>query len=105
MSGALKAERVRRVRKNACNEFQTVGAMKLKERSPTDFRLRLGIFKSFLFDGETVSVRLLDARSVRLQGKAKSLVPFESLKPQVHVGGTEAAVVMAKIGNIEATKA
>ena len=50
MSRALKSERVRRFRKLGGNEFQTVGAMKLKERSPTDLRLRLGIFKSFSFD-------------------------------------------------------
>ena len=46
----MKSERVGRFRKLACNEFQTVGAMKLKERLPTDLRLRLGIFKSFSFD-------------------------------------------------------
>ena len=50
MSWLLKSERVGRFRKLAGNEFQTVGAMKLKERSPTDLRLRLGIFKSFSFD-------------------------------------------------------
>ena len=43
----MKSERVGRFRKLAGNEFQTAGAMKLKERSPTDLRLRLGIFKSF----------------------------------------------------------
>ena len=37
-------------RKLAGSEFQTVGAMKLKEQSPTDLRLRLGILKSFSFD-------------------------------------------------------
>ena len=58
----------------AGNEFQTVGAIKLTERSPTALRLRLGIFKSFSFDGEAVSVRLLDEGSVRLQGKAESMV-------------------------------
>ena len=47
MSWALKSERVGRFGKLAGNEFQTVGAMKLKERSPTDLRLRSGIFESF----------------------------------------------------------
>ena len=50
MSWALKSERVGRFRKLAGSEFQTVGAMKLKERSPTDLRLRSGIFKSFSLD-------------------------------------------------------
>ena len=36
----LKSERVGRFRKLAGNEFQTIGAMELKERSPTDLRLR-----------------------------------------------------------------
>ena len=36
----------------AGNEFQTAGAMKLKERSPTDLTMRLGIFKSFSFDDQ-----------------------------------------------------
>ena len=54
MSWALKSERVGRFRKLAGNEFQTVGAMKLKERSPTDLRLRLGIFKSSSFDDRRV---------------------------------------------------
>ena len=49
MSWALKSERVERFRKLAGNEFQTDGAMKLKERSTTDLRLRVGIFKSFSF--------------------------------------------------------
>ena len=49
LSWVLKSERVGRLRKLAGNEFQAVGAMKLKERSPTDLRLRLGIFKSFSF--------------------------------------------------------
>ena len=31
-------------------QVQADGAMKTKERSPTDFRLRLGIFKSFLLE-------------------------------------------------------
>ena len=48
MSWALKSERVGKVRKLAGSEFQTVGAMKLKERSP-NLRLRLGIFKNFSF--------------------------------------------------------
>ena len=39
-----------RFRKLAGNEFQTVGAMKLKEWSPTDLRLLFGIFSSFSFD-------------------------------------------------------
>ena len=43
----MKSERVGRLCKLAGNEFQTVGAMKLKERSSTDLRLRLGIFKRF----------------------------------------------------------
>ena len=30
------------------HEFQTVGAMKLKEQSPTDLKLHLGIFKFFI---------------------------------------------------------
>ena len=34
MSWALKSERVGRFRKLAGNEFQTVGAMKLKEKRP-----------------------------------------------------------------------
>ena len=37
----FKSEKVGRFRKLAGNEFQTVGAMKLRERSPTDLRLRL----------------------------------------------------------------
>ena len=39
-----------RFRRLAGKEFQTVGAMTLKERSPEDLRLRLGIFKSLSFD-------------------------------------------------------
>ena len=35
-------------------EYQTAGAMKLKGQSPTDLRLRLGIFKSFSFDDRRV---------------------------------------------------
>ena len=54
MSRALKSERVGRFLKLAGNEFQTVGVMKLKKRSPTDMRLRLGIFKSFSFDDRKV---------------------------------------------------
>ena len=50
MSWALKSERVGRFCKLVGNEFKTAGAMKLKERSPTDLRLYLGIFKSFSFD-------------------------------------------------------
>ena len=50
----MRSERVGRFRKLAGNEFQTVGAMKMKERSPTDLRLRLGIFKSFSFDDRGV---------------------------------------------------
>ena len=46
MSWALKSERVGRFRKLAGNAFQTVRSIKLKERSPTDLRLRLGSFKS-----------------------------------------------------------
>ena len=61
MSWLLKSERVGRFRKLAGNEFQTVGAMKLKERSPTDLRLRLGIFKSFSFD----DVRVREVRYVQ----------------------------------------
>ena len=58
MSWALKSERVGRFRKLAGNEFQTVGAVKLKEQSPTDLRLHLGIFKSFLYDD--VIVHMVD---------------------------------------------
>ena len=54
MSWALKSERVGRFLKLAGNEFQTVGKLKLKERSPTDFRLRLEIFQSFSFDDRKV---------------------------------------------------
>ena len=36
-----------RFHKLAGSEFQTVGAMKLKEGLTTDLRVRLGIFKSF----------------------------------------------------------
>ena len=61
MSWLLKSERVGRFRKLEGNEFQTVGAMKLKERSPTDLRLRLGIFKSFSFD----DVRVREVRYVQ----------------------------------------
>ena len=43
----MKSEREGRFHKRAGSKFQTVGAMKLKERSPEDVRLRLGIFKSF----------------------------------------------------------
>ena len=50
----MKSERVGRFRKLAGNEFQTVEAMKLKERSPTDLRLHLGIFKSFSFNVQRV---------------------------------------------------
>ena len=39
MSWALKSERVGRFCKLAGNEFQTVGALKPKERSPTDLKL------------------------------------------------------------------
>ena len=64
----MKSQRVGRLRKLAGNEFQTVGAMKLKERSPTDLRLRLGIFTSFSFDdggcvkSDTCRERLKDKR-------------------------------------------
>ena len=50
MSWALKWVRVGRFGKLAGREFQTVGAMKLKEWSPTNLRLRFGIFKGFLFE-------------------------------------------------------
>ena len=46
----MKSERVGRFRKLAGSEFQTVGAMKVEGRSPTDFRLRSGIFKSISLD-------------------------------------------------------
>ena len=54
MSWALRSERDRGFRKLAGNEFQTVGALKLKEQSPTDSKLRLGIFTSFSFDDRRV---------------------------------------------------
>ena len=54
LSWALKSERMGRFRKLAGSEIQTVGAIKLKERSPTDLRLHLGIFKCFLFDDRRV---------------------------------------------------
>ena len=54
LNWALKSEGVERFRKLAGNEFQTTGAMKLKERSPTDLTLRLGIFKSFSLDDRRV---------------------------------------------------
>ena len=47
LSWALKSERVGRFRKLAGSEYQTVGAMKLKEQSPAYLKLRLGIVKSF----------------------------------------------------------
>ena len=34
----------------AGSEFQTDSAMKLKERSPKDFRFRLGILSNFSFE-------------------------------------------------------
>ena len=66
----MKSERVGRSRKLAGNEFQTVGATKLKERSPTDVRLPLGIFKSFLFDDRRVrEVLIRTERSRKVRGK------------------------------------
>ena len=50
----LSSERVGGFRKLAGSEFQTVGAMKLKELSPTHSKLRLGIFTSFSFDDRRV---------------------------------------------------
>ena len=47
MSRALKSDRVGRFYKLAGSEFQTDGAKKLKEWSPTDLRQCFGIFKSF----------------------------------------------------------
>ena len=42
----MKSDRVGRFRSVAGSEFQTDGAIKLRERSSTDFRLRLKIVKS-----------------------------------------------------------
>ena len=47
MNWALKSERVGRFHKLAGSEFKADGAKKLKERSPTDLRLRLAIFTKF----------------------------------------------------------
>ena len=44
---SLELRESREIRRIAVSEFWTDGAMKLKERSPTDSRPRLGIFKSF----------------------------------------------------------
>ena len=41
----MKSERVWRFHKLAGSEFQTGGAMKLKEQYTTDLQLHLGIFK------------------------------------------------------------
>ena len=54
LSWAWKSERVGRFRKLTGSEFQTVGAMKLKEWSPTDLRLCLGIFNSFSLEDQRV---------------------------------------------------
>ena len=62
----MKSESVGRFCKLAGSEFQTVGAMKLKERSPTDLRLRLGIFKSFSMTGGCVKS---DMCREKLKGK------------------------------------
>ena len=43
-------------RKLAGSEFKTAGAMKLKEQSPTDLRLRFGIFKIFPLEDRSVRV-------------------------------------------------
>ena len=70
MSWALKSERVGRLRKVTGSEFQTVGTMKLKERSPTDLRLRLGIPKSFSLEDQRVCGSLICAeRSQKVRGK------------------------------------
>ena len=50
----MKSEREGRFRKLAGSEFQTVGAMKLKERSPTDLKMHLEIFKSSSVDDRRV---------------------------------------------------
>ena len=53
-SEAERTEKLGRFCKLAGSEFQTVGAMKLKERSPTDLRLHLEIFKSSSVDDRRV---------------------------------------------------
>ena len=50
----FEAERVGRFHKLAGNECQTDRVMKLKERSPTDLRLCLGIFNSFSLEDQRV---------------------------------------------------
>ena len=50
----MKSERIGRFRKLEGSEFQTVGAMKLKERSPTDLKMHLEIFKSSSVDDRRV---------------------------------------------------
>ena len=66
----MKSERMGRFHKLAGNEFQTVGAIRLKERLSTDLRLRLGIFKSFSFDNWRVCEVLICAvRSSKVRGK------------------------------------
>ena len=77
MSWALKSERVGRFGKLAGNEFQTGGAIKLKERSPTDLRLRLGIFKSFSFDDRKypLSHRGFDSASAECRFYALQRIP------------------------------
>ena len=44
----MNSDRVGRFCRLAGGEFQTNGPMKLKERGPKDYKLLLGIFKSFL---------------------------------------------------------
>ena len=57
MSWVLNPDRVGRFHRLAGREFQTDGAIKLKESSPKDFKLRFGIFKSFsLEDGRVRGV-------------------------------------------------
>ena len=51
MSLAFKSEREGRFHKLAGSKFQTVGAMKLKERSPTDLRLLFWDFQKFFAHG------------------------------------------------------
>ncbi|WP_419651062.1 hypothetical protein [Thiolapillus sp.] len=48
MSWVLKSKKGGGFPKLAGSEFQTAEAMKLKERSPTDFRLRFMDFQKFL---------------------------------------------------------
>ena len=43
----MNSERVETFRKLAGSEFQTYGAIKLKERSPTDVSLRSRLLKRF----------------------------------------------------------